>query len=250
MSAGVVSSGNNGDAGGHGAAGACGSTSSPCCGGGTASDKGLSNSTDVPPGDGSDSDGDHDGEAADVNSTGNKGAGGGGAGGGGGNVETGCITVHQRQFMSLQLAAVKRGELKSMTVHPPHCFSADTVGLADFCIFTTHIWAPHVFFKDKGVPSQPPCPKHGFDGVVIRNGWTNLNRVRRISGVASDEFMLGSRHICNTCRSERAAAVAGVADHLSEDRAFGVQHCTYEQTQRRRLPSLSNVEATTHSSCT
>jgi hypothetical protein len=95
--------------------------------------------------------------------------------------------------------------------------------IARYCLRPVHLWAPHLFFKRHGIPPQPPCPyKHGWDAAtqkqVIQKGWVPAHKARRVSGVAQDDYLLGTMHQCLMCKEERAAAVrVATAGAISEE---------------------------------
>ena len=119
-----------------------------------------------------------------------------------------------RAFVTRQLARVKSSfdKLLSFTVRPDHPLKGPNAGALDgFCIGPVHFWAPHRFYP--GLPSQPPCPEHGFaavySGSVVSDGW--LTDIRRVTGLDADEYLVGTGHRCSLCKKHKAALLAEAA---------------------------------------
>ncbi|KAG5186585.1 hypothetical protein JKP88DRAFT_353946 [Tribonema minus] len=55
---------------------------------------------------------------------------------------------------------------RASTVIQAAAISGGAIGsIATFCRVPTHFWAPHVFYRKRGIPPHPPCPKHGWSAV-------------------------------------------------------------------------------------
>eukprot|EP00611_Tribonema_gayanum_P023841 TRINITY_DN509_c0_g1_i5.p1 TRINITY_DN509_c0_g1~~TRINITY_DN509_c0_g1_i5.p1 ORF type:complete len:513 (+),score=89.95 TRINITY_DN509_c0_g1_i5:234-1772(+) len=139
----------------------------------------------------------------------------------------------QQEFMEQHLQRARNGALASwpsFTVEPPNPMTMKAAGGAGgFCVRTTHFWAPHVFFRDQGIPQQPPCPVHGWEAVEARSirskGWSSVSKSRRVSGLGHDEFMLGTKHCCAMCKRAQDDAVraAAAAAQTQEERESAVR---------------------------
>jgi hypothetical protein len=93
-------------------------------------------------------------------------------------------------------------------------------------------WAPQKFFAGEGVPSQLPCPKHGYAAVdqqqISSDGWSEA---RQVTGVSYDQYLIGTCHRCALCKAEKdrlRAEAAAISD--AQAKAVKLQEardCTY-----------------------
>jgi R3H domain len=114
------------------------------------------------------------------------------------------ISEAQLAFVNAEIEKVKRAGLQtydSFTIYPSNALTGSSAGtLQHIWLQPLHIWAPQKFFVNEGLPSQPPCPVHGFtavvQGKVVGNGWS---KPRRVSGISSDQWLVGTKHKCMLC---------------------------------------------------
>ena len=132
------------------------------------------------------------------------------------------VGKHQQGFIAMCLAKVRNGGLRRLacfTFRPDNATMASGHGgVASYCTLPTHFWAPHATFA--GIPSQPPCPTHGWaaveQGAVEQRGWIQASKARRISGISRDEFLMGTEHICRLCKSAKRQALWWAAAACTE----------------------------------
>lgn len=137
-----------------------------------------------------------------------------------------AITSSQVRFIRDELEKLRRGKLSSaleITRRPPNPLKGEHVAdPSTYCLLPTSFWAPHIFFNEQGIPSQPPCPNCGWSAVekkqVQSDGWIKPGKARRVFGISTDEYLMGTRHRCNQCKIDKAALMKEAEASTGEEK--------------------------------
>jgi hypothetical protein len=119
------------------------------------------------------------------------------------------LTVLQRNFALDCMARVMHHGEKRLWHEPEVATMQKLFNIEQHKLCRVCTWAPHVQFRDRGVPDQPPCPRHGFDAVAA--GWVKpygVAKPRSFCDVSLETsgLCIGTLHICRQCQRDRAEA--------------------------------------------
>jgi hypothetical protein len=115
----------------------------------------------------------------------------------------------QKQFEEDCISKVESGSARDFYFHPPEASMRRGIfSSIAFTLASVIVWMPHFLWKHLRVPSQPPCPRCGFEGEVKAHGRAPA---RRFSGLSLGDcgWIVGSVHRCMTCFAKR--------EHLKSD---------------------------------
>jgi hypothetical protein len=95
------------------------------------------------------------------------------------------------------------------STHPaPNPFAQKGFDVLHWGLPAVTMVAPHLDknYLRRGLPSQPPCPVHGFvaQGKVIQKQW--YRKCRRVEGLHADSLMGGTLHSCLLCKAVKDKA--------------------------------------------